>query len=426
MANWVVRSRAGHGRGTPIIIVVLLVTAAAWLIDSLATSAPLGGQRYAAPAPVDSAASSPSPVLGIIGVSTSYLAKVKSAGVGAVTIGIGWASAEPRQGTFSSGYLGYIEREVDAARVRGLLVVLDPGLQYAPNWVFALPGGTRFVNQYGDRFGGTAGSGNEVPNAVTDLAVRSAEATYLSWLGSRFRPGEIMAVREGGGPLGELRYPNADYQGHANSYWAYDASTQAISPVRGWLPGTGTVGQARAFLAAYNADLDRFGRWLDGQLQADFRTEVLVMLPGWGERPGGATNEVATLLTLDLPEFNEGLDWTDLLDALPDPAHSIAYSTYLDASTVEPTQQLEDPMDYIASIVAGTPVGLGGENTGNGTLADLGLCIQRARRLHLSIVQWMDGDQLIASGSGRDAKGPTLSELGADWRAAMTTAPRTD
>ena len=65
-------------------------------------------------------------------------------------------------------------------------------------------------------------------------------------------------------------------------------------------------------------------------------------------------------------EYNEGLDWTDLLHVLPDPAHSVAYTTYLDAQTVLPTPQLEDPADFLASLVAGTPIQLGGENTGTG------------------------------------------------------------
>ncbi len=73
-------------------------------------------------------------------------------------------------------------------------------------------------------------SGNNVANAFTDLAVRAAEGTYLAWLGSQIQPGEIIAIRQGGGPLGELRYPLPDDNGHTNSYWAYDASTQAALP----------------------------------------------------------------------------------------------------------------------------------------------------------------------------------------------------
>ena len=75
-------------------------------------------------------------------------------------------------------------------------------------------------------------------------------------------------------------------------------------------------------------------------------------------------------------------------------------------------------MDFIASIVAGSSTRLGGENTGGGTLADMKLCFQRARQLKLFIVQWMDESQLIASGSGHDPNGPSLTVLGSAWRAS--------
>ena len=214
-----------------------------------------------------------------------------------------------------------------------------------------------------------------------------------------------------------MRYPLPDDNGHTNSYWAYDASTQAaLSPsVQGWTPGTGTAAQAQTFLAAYNQNIVNYGVWLNGQLENDFNTKELVLLPGWGERPGGAGTVVAALLqpAESMDEFNEGLDWTDLLGSLPDQSNSVAYTTYLDGATVLPTPQLEDPADYIASLVAGTSLLLGGENTGNGSVAAMHLCIDRAVALKYFIVDWNDEAQLIASDSGQDPGGPTLAELGA-------------
>ena len=272
-----------------------------------------------------------SPLLGVLGATRGQFVRDRSSGVDVVTIVVGWNDAEPTEGRFSASDVKRVKGEIEAARAAGLGVVLDPGLQYPPGWVFSLPGGTRFVNQYGDRFTGSESSGNNVVNAVTDISVRYAESAYLAWLGRRIPGSSLVAVRQGGGPLGELRYPDARYDGHTDSYWAYDASTQAASPVPGWVPGSGTIAQAAAFLVAYNGALDNYGIWLNGELEADFGTEVLVMLPGWGERPGGALSEVSSLLTLKMDEFNEGLDWNDLLDALPDASHSVAYTTYLDA-----------------------------------------------------------------------------------------------
>jgi hypothetical protein len=362
--------------------------------------------------PEASTGTSETPIIGVLGVSGNYFSQERSAGIGAVTINVGWNEAEPSLGGFSTSYLESLKTEIAAAQSAGLAVVLDPGLQYPPAWVFSLPGGTRFVNQYGDVFTGAEASGDNVPNGVTDLAVRDAEGNYLAWLGSNFSPGEIIGVREGGGPLGELSYPSPDYNRHTNSFWAYDTSTQSASPVPGWVPGTGSAAQAQSFLDAYNAALDSYGEWLNSQLALDFATNVLVMLPGWGERPGDLTNEVASLLTLNMPEFNEGLDWMDILDSLPDPSGSVAYTTWLDAPTNGPTSQLEDPADYIASLATASHLRLGGENTGNGTIADLNLSFDRAKALNYYILQWMDEAQLISSGSGQDPGGPTFRLLG--------------
>ena len=368
-------------------------------------------------APVRPAGAASTPILGVLGASGNYLTQEKSAGIGAVTVQVGWDSAEATQGTFSSSYMQQVQAKISAARSAGLSVVLDPGLQYPPAWVFSLPGGTRFVDQFGDVYSGAQSSGNNAANGITDLAVRAAEGTYLDWLGSQIQPGEIVAVREGGGPLGELRYPLPTYDGHTTSFWGYDASTQAALPpaVQGWVPGTGTTAQAQTFLSAYNQDIVGYGTWLNGRLGADFATKVLILLPGWGQRPGGAVTEVADLLQPSpvMDEYNEGLDWVDLLGSLPDASGSVAYTTYLDAQTVLPTKQLEDPADYLASLVAGTSIRLGGENTGNGTVSTMNLCISRAVALDFFIVDWMGESQLIASGSGQDPGGPTLTQLGA-------------
>ena len=360
------------------------------------------------------------PVLGVLNASGNYYSQERAVGVGAVTITAGWDNAEPSQGTFSTSYIAGVRAKIAAAKAAGMGVVLEPGLQYPPAWVFALPGGTRFVNQYGDTFSGSTPSGLNVANGVTDLSVRAAEGTYLAWLGAQFAPGTFLAVRQGGGPSGELHYPSPNYNGHTNCYWAYDSSSQASSPVPGWSPGTGSTAQAQAFLDSYNGSLNGFGIWLNGQMAADFATNELVMLPGWGQRPGAAPQLVASRLTIRLNEFNEGLDWANLLTRLPDAAHSVAYTTYLDAPLVKNTPELTDPADFINTLV-GNSLRLGGENTGNGSKAAMNLSMTRARSLNYFIVQWMDEAQLIASGAGRDPGGPTLAELGSAAGSTSTT-----
>ena len=203
------------------------------------------------------ATGSSAPILGLLQATTPNFASEQAAGVNSVTIEVAWSTAEATKGVFSTSYIQQIQAKIAAARAVGLAVVLDPGLQYTPTWVFSLSGGTRFVDQYGHVYSGAGASGDNVANAVTDTAVRSAEGYYLYWLGTQIPSGSLIGVRQGGGPLGELRYPLAAYNSDTNSYWAYDASTQAGLPssVRGWTPGTGTQAQATTFLDAYNQNL---------------------------------------------------------------------------------------------------------------------------------------------------------------------------
>ena len=265
-------------------------------------------------------------------------------------------------------------------------------------------------------FSGTTASGNDTVNAVTNMSVRAAEQSYLTWLGQQFAPGTISAVREGGGPLGELRYPLPDdASGHYNNgYWAYDADTQAALPaaVRGWVPGTGTPAMAKSFLDAYNRNLDGYGEWLNGQLVGDFDTKVILLLPGWGERPGVDQTAEAVLLQPQVApyyeEFNEGLDWADLLANLPYPASSVAYTTYLDA-----TANLGGPApaDYLSSLTSGTPILLGGENTGSGTVGIMDYCASQAQNLGFWIFDWM-GESQLGSSDGTTNAPPSLGQLG--------------
>ena len=378
------------------------------------------------PAPAASAGTAP-PILGLLQATVPTSPGAGQRGQ-SVTIGAVWSLAQSTSATaFSSTYAGQIRAEIASARADGLSVVLDPGLQYPPSWAFYLNGQTHFVNQYGDVYSAAGSSGNNAINAVTDAAVRSAEGTYLAWLASVIPAGSIIAVRQGGGPLGELHYPLAVYDGHTDSYWAYDDATQAGLPssVWQWRPGTGTVTQAITFLDAYNGNLDNYSEWLNGQLHTDFGVKELVMLPGWGERPDITptdgpfyTVESDLLVPPDqsYPEFNEGLDWAEILPSLPDAADSVAYTTYLDTPRNPPglpaSLQLEDPADYLATLVSGTQLLLGGENSlSNQSLAALQLCMARAQAHHFYIVDWMGEDQLVATAAGGDPGDPTLGGL---------------
>lgn len=360
------------------------------------------------------------PILGVLEVGGTHFAAEKAAGVRLVTVDIGWRNAEPTQGTLDRAELAKVDTEIRSATAAGFAVVLDPGIQYPPDWVFDLPGGTRFVNQYGDVFTGDGGSGKRVANAVTNEAVRLALGRYLSMLGGQLSPDKLLAIRQGGGPTGELRYPDAEYNGHTNCWWAYDSSTQESSPVPGWKPGTGTTEEAAQFLTTYNSNLVDFGVWLNAQFRGDFAITSLVMLPGWGERPGFLESIVNSRLTKSKDEWNQGLDWTNLLRLLPDRT-SVAYTTYLDAPSFESNQpETEDPAHFVAQLAAPEHLRIGGENTGNNSAEELHLSLQRAVALRFVMVNWMSEGQLVASSSGTRTDGPTFKDLGREAKRVLS------
>ena len=120
-------------------------------------------------------------------------------GFGEVVIDASWSSLEPTKGGYSASAFRALQSQIDLATAAGLRASLDLGIQYAPGWVFRVGGGTHFVSQYGQAFGGSLGSGNDVPNAVTDLRVRTQMGRYISYLGAHLT--DVSSVRLGGGRI---------------------------------------------------------------------------------------------------------------------------------------------------------------------------------------------------------------------------------
>lgn len=363
------------------------------------------------------------PLLGVVQADFQSLPALKASGFGAVTIQVGWNDAESADGTFNAGYGASLAQEAEAARADGMQVVLDPGIQFPPDWVLSLNDSARFTDQYGDRLAAATASGQSAANAVTDPEVRAALGGYLSWLGRQFPRGVLSAVRQGGGPTGELRYPGGAYAGHTDAWWAYDPASQARSPVPGWRPGTGTPAQAQRFLAWYDQNLNGYGVWLGQQLSTAFGATMrrYLMLPGWGDRPG-ETAAVADRLLVNAPdEVHLGLDWASLFAQIPDPMHTTLYSTWVDAPSNGADSTREDPPDFVASIRGQRGFTLGGENTGGEDSTQIQLMVDRAAALHYSVLFWFGSTQLVAP-APRDSTSTRPPSFLPTWDQAVNRA----
>lgn len=181
-------------------------------------------------------------------------------GVRATNFEVQWKRYEPAQGVYDQAYIEHLRSVLRGLKQQGWVVQLVPGYHYAPGWVFSSYPNMNYVNQFGDVYDPdpVAQGDFRVINAPFNPQARALVAGYLEHLLTVGFPQSdpqlrFDSVRVGGGVQGELRYPPAAYNGHNNSYWAFDVFAQDPARVAaipdeivGWRPGIdpnpGTVG----------------------------------------------------------------------------------------------------------------------------------------------------------------------------------------
>jgi hypothetical protein len=173
-------------------------------------------------------------------------------GIRATTFELQWRLYEPQEGVYDTTYISHMQQKLASLQSQGWYVQLVPGFQYVPDWVFANYPNMRFVNQYGEPYIPADGS-FRVTNAPFNPQARALIAGYLARIFQDFDASAFHSVRVGGSVQGELRYPPPDWNGHSNSFWAFDSHAQdpAVSgipaAVAGWRPGIdpnpGSVGR---------------------------------------------------------------------------------------------------------------------------------------------------------------------------------------
>ena len=307
---------------------------------------------------------------------------------------VSWRSLEPTQGSLSQGYLSDVRARYAAFRAAGLRVVLDLGVQYPPSWVFGLPGGTRWANQYGETY--TGGLGSDVPDAVWNPDVRAAMGSYVTRAGAALGDLAFAGVRVGGGPYGELRLPEPGYNGHSDAWWGFGPAAMRTNPVPDWRPGQPDSAAASRFLDWYEGSVSGFLAWQLDTYRAAFgpTTQLQVLQPSWGVRPG----EVAAAADGSLSgasrgerrqTLQQGLDWARQLPVVAAHPGTVVSSTWMDAPDQGTDAVYESPVRYLVRLAAPYGVGVMGENTGQGGLAAMQLSVARTRELGLVGMLWM-------------------------------------
>jgi hypothetical protein len=369
------------------------------------------------------------PWFGVLQVTAATADRLSGTGLTRAVISLDWSQYQPTSGHTNTAYVTRAAALVARLRAEGVGAVLDAGLQHPPDWVFGLPGATRFRNQYGVPWTGSGADGTAVANAVFDSSVRAAEGAYLRRIATDLGGGTFAAIRVGGLLTGELRYPPADDgAGHHDSIWFFDSGSRALAPVTGWQPGKGSRTDIARSVHAYLSALTGYERWLLTTTAAAFPSgQLQILFPGWGLRPGQVEDAIDDGLDGGSRAerggmLSSGLAWDGQVRALAAyKTRAMAYTTWLDAASGGTTPQLVSPVQYLAALAATAGVQLAGENTGQQATtqspeAALRVCIQRVRTLRLAGMMWMSEPDLLA-GQG----GLTLSDYAGAYR---STYPR--
>ncbi|WP_106210522.1 hypothetical protein [Kineococcus rhizosphaerae] len=375
-----------------------IAAASAPVADAVTTTQrPTPGAAPAGPGPAVAK------VVGVLGSDARTAPDLRAAGLTSVTLQVAWDAAQPTPGTgLDAGYVAQLRARIAAYRAQGLSVVLDTGLQYAPAWVLKLPDAL-FVDQFGTAHTATTESGENVPDAVWNPRVRSAQAAYLAALASALGRTTFSAIRVGGLLTGELRFPRdargaVDATTGTGSWWSFSRNAQTSSPVPGYRPGISKRDQAKdaKFLEHYLSSLAAYQDFLVGATTAAFSGDLLLMYPSFGVRTGDRAGAVAAALSRKAVRYSElvqGLDFSRLVArAATYPVRAVAYSTWLDGPEFGPSDQDLSPVAFLARQAAPLNLAVGGENTADSAedLDALRTCQQRAAALGLSHVFWFN------------------------------------
>ena len=363
--------------------------------------------------------------LGVLQPKPAYAQPLADAGVSLVVLGVSWENFEPSAGATNPAYVRKLRDEIAAYRHAGLQVVLDPGIQYPPAWLFTLPD-SRYQNQYGDLYADHA-SGKNIANTVFNAAVRARYATHLAAL-FRELGTDFFGVRLGGGWYGEINYPDATYSKHANCYWAFDPVAQGAKPglpagmtacpVPGWKPGDASPGHgsARRFLDWYLASLQNYHDWQIAAVRRHYAGPLMMMYPSWGIRPGQSAAAIAADLSGNTPpekngEIQRGFDFARFIGGIRDPQVWV-HCTWTDANPDWSDETSRNParwcpVHYLATLARhhSPALNVSAENTGGGGPDILHLCADRSRSYELKAVFWAFAPDLF------DGKHPELKDL---------------
>jgi len=258
-----------------------------------------------------------------VDMCTQNLQRAKEIGIRVWRVGLLWHFYEPRENEFNQTYIAGFRNYLSAIRQADLKIVLWISFHwYVPDWVYAIPN-SRVVNQYGDEYVGNPETGRDFANWIWNPAIRAILANTLKHILEDFGT-DFWAVSPAIGRWGEIQYPPPEYNGHTNSYWAFDELAQADCPVPSWKPGDPSPNdEARIFIDWYVDSYIGALNWIINEVRKYYSGTITFGMSGWGFCRWFdeviSTNLNGTSISEQWGQVSKGYNWERIVSGIEDP-----------------------------------------------------------------------------------------------------------
>lgn len=351
---------------------------------------------------------------GVLNPDTLTLAQMrdwKAQGGTAVHVEAFWDRLQSSPGGALHGTdLAALNAAIDNAHGIGLEIYLSCAIQYPPQFVKDTVPPFRSQPRF-DRDFVAGGPGEDIRDWVWSQAGRDHIADFIAKVLAGVDLTKIAAMRLGGGPYNEVRFPSP--AGSSNDiatlkYWGYSSAARGIglaagmgaNPDPAYDPYMGDAAKDAAFERWYLGSMARFVAWLvDRHRAGGWGGDIYVLHTSYLLRTGFAPTDWARLL-----EVAGGCDCASVMDAYKAKANVWPGCTWLDLGdqgnpsndrTKAPWRKVRDE-----AVARGIGAKLYGENTGGGDNANMDAIFHGPMANGYTTLFWLSYAGLTAGTAG--------------------------
>jgi hypothetical protein len=283
-------------------------------------------------ASASAATAAPTVQYGIVGqgglgdaLDPTLQAQQYNSGVRGRLVELGWNVLQPTgPSDWNADVAAVFQQRIDAFVSTGpdTQLYLDLGLSYPPSWVSSVD---PLTDQFGNTWSGSASNGGGV-NVYFSPRVRQMVAGYVQKVFTNLNFRNRLAIVRVGFYNAELVFPAVGSAASAPvSFWAFDATAQAQSPVPGWKPGQASpAGEAKRFYLWYVDSLTDSFKFVLSEIRKQYSGKVAPVTPGGGQWDETVTNLIAHNLYIPTwAHVGTGNYWQRIYSMLPSASDNV-------------------------------------------------------------------------------------------------------